>query len=107
MQYWISVLLLIIVLASSFVSSANSAETVAVIGTGDMGNSPGQKLADIVLLAAPWPAMEQVAQNLGNLDGTIVIDVSFPFEQGTDGYPQSSVETSSAEMIQVWPLGTT
>ena len=121
-------------------------ETIAIIGTGDMGNSLGPKLAEIgyrviygsrnpsrdyiadlvkktgpgttaatqleaaqaagiVLLAVPWPAMERVAQNLGSLDGKIVIDVSFPFEQGPDGYPQSAVETSSAELIQGWNPG--
>ena len=126
--------------------SAQSNKAVAVIGTGDMGNSLGPKLAEIgyrvvygsrdpsrdsvqslvratgpdatattqkeaaqaagiVLLAVGWPAMEQVAKNLGNLDGKIVIDVSFPFEQGADGYPQSTVETSSAEMIQTWNPG--
>ena len=146
MRHWIAVFLSITVLPISFVSAAEDAETVAVIGTGDMGNSLGPKLADIgyriiygsrdplservqelvkntastakaatqreaaqsadiVLLAVPWPAMEQVAQNLGDLDGKIVIDVSFPFEQGPDGYPQSSVETSSAEMIQAWNPG--
>jgi predicted dinucleotide-binding enzyme len=128
------------------ITHAADPETVAVIGTGDMGNSLGPKLAEIgyrviygsrdpsrdyikdlvtrtgpgttaatqmeaaqaasiVLLAVPWPAMEQVAQNLGKLDGKIVIDVSFPFEQGPDGYPQSSVETSSAELIQGWNPG--
>ena len=127
-------------------SFAESRETVAVIGTGDMGNSLGPKLAEIgyrvvygsrdpsrekvqtlvrntapnaaattpkeaaqsasiVLLAVGWPAMEQVAQSLGSLDGKIVIDISFPFEQGPDGYPQSTVETSSAEMIQAWNPG--
>lgn len=127
-------------------SYAQSEDTVAVIGTGDMGDSLGPKLAeigykvvygsrdpsreavqdlvlktgpnasattqkeaaqsaDIVLLAVGWPAMEQVAQGLGNLDGKIVIDVSFPFEQGDDGYPQSTVATSSAEMIQAWNPG--
>jgi predicted dinucleotide-binding enzyme len=146
MRYRYAVSLSLIVLASPFVFSAEGPETVAVIGTGDMGNSLGPKLADIgyrviygsrdpstervqnlvkntaptakattqkeaaqsadiVLLAVPWPAMEQVAQNLGDLDGKIVIDVSFPFEQGPDGYPQSSVETSSAEMIQAWNPG--
>ncbi len=119
---------------------------MAVIGTGDMGNSLGPKLAeigyriiygsrdptresvqnlvertgagasattqkeaaqaaDIVLLAVPWPPMEEVAQNLGNLDGKIVIDVSFPFQQAEDGYPENMVETSSAEMIQGWNPG--
>ena len=29
---------------------------------------------DIVVLVVPWPAMETVAQNLGSLDGKIVID---------------------------------
>lgn len=146
MRNWIAVLLPMTMLAAAFVAFAEDEETVAVIGTGDMGNSLGPKLAsigyrviygsrnpsservqrlvkntaatakaatqkeaaqfaDIVLLAVPWPAMEQVAQNLGNLDGKIVIDVSFPFEQGPDGYPQSSVKTSSAEMIQAWNPG--
>ncbi len=127
-------------------SHAADPETIAIIGTGDMGNSLGPKLAEIgyrviygsrnpsrdyiadlvkntgpgttaatqleaaqaagiVLLAVPWPAMERVAQNLGSLDGKIVIDVSFPFEQGPDGYPQSAVETSSAELIQGWNPG--
>ncbi len=61
--------------------------------------------ADIVLLAVPWPAMETIAQNLGDLDGKVVIDVSFPFGQGDDGYPTITVETSSAEMIQAWNPG--
>lgn len=146
MRSWTGMFLLVSLLACSLVSSVEGAETVAVIGTGDMGNSLGPKLADIgyrviygsrdpsreqmqklvantapnamattqkeaaqsadiVLLAVPWPAMEQVAQDLGNLDGKIVIDVSFPFEQGPDGYPQSTVETSSAELIQGWNPG--
>ena len=125
---------------------AQSRETVAVIGTGDMGDSIGPKLAEmgyrvvygsryptresvqalvnrtgadasattqkqaaqeaeIVFLVVPWPAMEQVAQNLGNLDGKIVVDVSTPSRQAKDGYLESMVETSSAEMIQGWNPG--
>ena len=49
--------------------------------------------------------METVAQNLGNLDGKIVIDVSMPFDQDEDGYPKHLLETSSAEMIQDWNPG--
>lgn len=127
-------------------SSAQGEKTIAVIGTGDMGDSLGPKLAEIgyrvvygsrdpdrdsvqalveatgndasattqqkavqgasiVLLAVGWPAMEQVAQNLGDLSGKVVIDVSMPFAQGEDGYPVSTVETSSAEMIQEWNPG--
>ncbi len=49
--------------------------------------------------------METVAQNLGPLDDKIVIDVSFPHEQGEDGYYVPMLETSSAEMIQQWNPG--
>jgi len=60
---------------------------------------------DIVVLAVPWPAMETVAQNLGSLDGKIVIDISMPAQAADDGYYVSMVETSSAEMIQLWNPG--
>ena len=136
-------------LASIGIPSTNAMEAkpvVAIIGTGDMGDSLGPRFAelgyevvygsrhpdgakaqgvvkltgegarattqreaaqagDIVVLAVPWPAMETVAQNLGSLDGKIVIDVSFPHEQADDGYYRSMVETSSAEMIQQWNPG--
>ncbi|MCH7982299.1 MAG: NAD(P)-binding domain-containing protein [Proteobacteria bacterium] len=123
-----------------------AATTVAIIGTGDMGDSLGPRFAelgyrviygsrnpdseksqnlvamtgknasittqilaaqagDIVVLAVGWPAMETVAQNLGSLDGKIVIDMSMPVEQAEDGYYVSIVATSSAEMIQLWNPG--
>jgi predicted dinucleotide-binding enzyme len=126
--------------------NAADVETVAVIGTGDMGDSLGPRFAalgyqvvygsrtpesdrvkalvettgknasattqmeaaqqaDIVLTLVPWPAMETVAQNLGDLAGKIIIDVSMPFEQGDDGYPKHLLKTSSAEMIQGWNPG--
>lgn len=125
---------------------ADQRDTVAVIGTGDMGDSLGPQLAklgyrvvygsrtpdsekvtalvaktsheasattvrkaaqqgDIVFTLVPWPPMETVAQSLGNLDGKIIVDVSMPFQQGTDGYPEKMVETSSAQMIQGWNPG--
>lgn len=130
------------------VAGVHAAEkpVVAVIGTGDMGDSLGPRFAqlgyrvvygsrdpesekvqalvrstgagasaatppeaaqqgDIVLMVVPWPAMEKVAQSLGDVAGKIVVDVSMPFEQGADGYPQKMVETSSAEMIQAFNPG--
>jgi predicted dinucleotide-binding enzyme len=139
-------LLLAALTAFSISASAQDSDTVAVIGTGDMGDSLGPKLsglgyrivygsrdperesvqelvdrtgngasatsqeaaaqaADIVLLAVPWPPMEHVAQNLGDLSGKIVIDVSFPYRQAEDGYPELMVPSSSAEMIQSWNPG--
>jgi predicted dinucleotide-binding enzyme len=119
---------------------------IAIIGTGDMGDSLGPRLAGlgypvlygtrypdsektrqllqitghdssaaapvdaasagrIVILAVSWPAMENVAQNLGSLDGKIVVDISMPSAQGEDGYHVPLLETSSAEMIQSWNPG--
>lgn len=131
---------------SAAADGAASKPVVAIIGTGDMGDSLGPRFAelgytvvygsrdpkgdkaqgvvqatghgaratsqreaaqagDIVILAVPWPAMETVAQNLGSLDGKIVIDISFPHRQAEDGYYEPMLETSSAEMIQGWNPG--
>ncbi len=118
-------------------------ETIAIIGTGDLGDSFGIRLAelgypviygsrtpqsdrviavvertghgatattqhaaaergDIVILPINWPAMESAINGLGALSGKIVIDPSDPWTQGKDGYPESMLETSSAELIQQW-----
>ncbi len=123
-------------------SAADEPKTVAIIGTGDMGDSLGPQFAkmgyqvfygsrnpesdkakslakltgnnarvvsqqdaaaasEIVLLALPWPAMESVVQKL-NLDGKVVIDMSVAWQQGEDGYPESTIQPSAAELIQEW-----
>jgi predicted dinucleotide-binding enzyme len=138
--------LLIASFVSPVVADDLHEQTIAIIGTGDMGDSFGPRFAalgypvvygsrdpgsektrqlieltghgavattaadaaragSIVILAVPWPAMENVAQNLGNLDGKIVIDISMPSDQGDDGYFVSLVPSSSAEMIQGWNPG--
>ena len=122
---------------------AEEKEVIAVIGTGDMGNSLGPKfaklgyrvvygsrkpasekvialvaktgngasaatqidaaqMADIIVLALPWPAMETVAKNLGQLDGKIIVDISLPWRQGDDGYPETTLPSSAGELIQDW-----
>ena len=132
--------------ADDVLSQTSNTPLIGIIGTGDMGDSLGVRLAglgydivygsrdpdgekaqgvvrltghgayattqrdaaqagDIVILAVPWPPMETVARNLGSLDDKIVIDISFPHEQGADGYYVPLVETSSAEMIQEWNPG--
>lgn len=129
----------------AFASQADAADkpTIAIIGTGDLGDSLGSRLAelgypvvygsrtpdsdrvkavvlqtghgatattqteaaargDIVILPINWPAMETAAQSLGDLDGKVVVDTSVPYTQGEDGYPQVSVQPSSAELVQRW-----
>jgi hypothetical protein len=79
-------------------------ELIAATGHGASAATQEEaaKSANIVFLLVPWPAMETVAQGLGDLAGKIVVDISMPFEQGPDGYPESRLKTSSAEMIQGW-----
>jgi len=141
----ISVLCAVFILCVPSVGAVER-ETIAIIGTGDLGDSLGARLAglgytivygsrtpdsdrvkalvattgngasvatqrvaaqqgDIIFLPIPWPAMETVAQNLGNLDGKIVVDVSGPWTQAVDGYPEVRVDPSSAELIQKWNPG--
>ena len=141
-----AIVLAVLVVVPIAVSAVEHKPVIAIIGTGDMGDSLGPRFVDlgyevvygsrdpegekaqgvveltggntrattqrdaaqagdIVILAVPWPAMETVAQNLGPLDGKIVIDVSFPHEQGDDGYYVPMLETSSPEMIQQWNPG--
>ena len=69
-------------------------------GTRAMTQKGAAEEADIILLAVPWPPMKELARNLGNLDGKIVIDATFPVQQAEDGYMESMVDTSSAEWIQ-------
>ena len=144
MRQFVSVIALL--LLPTAMSWGSEKAVVAIIGTGDMGDSLGPQFhalghtvvygsrdpqgekaqgvaaqtgdgvqvfsqaeaaqkGDIVVLAVPWPAMETVAQNLGNLSDKIVIDVSFPHQQAEDGYYEPMLETSSAEMIQAWNPG--
>jgi predicted dinucleotide-binding enzyme len=148
MNRYSAILLLLLLIATPVHLSALERETVAIIGTGDMGDSIGPRLAqkgfrviygsreptqesvqelvsitgnnamattqkeaaqqaEIVILVVPWPAMEQVAQSLGKLEGKILIDVSIPIRQAEDGYLESTVPTSSAQLIQGWNPGAT
>jgi len=139
-KFFVALVIYAVCISPAF--SAGS-ETIAIIGTGDLGEALGKRLAslnytivygsrtpesdrvkalvaatgdkasatsqlkaaqlgEIVFLPIPWPAMETVAQSLGDLAGKIVVDVSDPWIQGEDGYPETQVKPSSAEMIQKW-----
>ena len=92
-------------------------ETIAVLGTGDMGDSFGPRLADgasadsypnaaraadIVLVAVASRAVEQIIESLDDLDGKILIDLNWPPTRiAEDGYEESTIDTSVAERIQM------
>lgn len=147
---WISFLTLAGIGQTTFAADSSESppkDTIALIGTGDFGNSFGPRLAalgypvvygsrnpqsdkvkallkktghgstattqkdaaqqgNIVMLLLPWPAMETITQNLGDMSGKVMIDVSWPpVELTDDGYWMITIDTSSAEMIQGWNPG--
>jgi NADPH-dependent F420 reductase len=53
--------------------------------------------ADVVILAVPWQAMNETLDQLGDLPGTVVIDVSYPY---TKREREALKGTSTAEVIQ-------
>ena len=124
-------------------STATSAETIAIIGTGEVSAALGPEFAaqgheivygsrnpgrdtvrelvartggaasaagqaeavagaDIVVLAVPWNAVEEVVGNLGDLAGKIIIDPTNPRMVGEDGLRDYAVDPSNAEWIQRW-----
>jgi len=56
--------------------------------------------ADIVVLAIPWNAVQEVLSNLGDLSGKIVIDPTNPRVISNDGLRDYAVVSSNAEIIQ-------
>jgi NADPH-dependent F420 reductase len=52
--------------------------------------------ADVIILAVPWHAMDETLARLGDVQGTIVVDVSFPYKKSE----RESLKGSTAEEIQ-------
>jgi hypothetical protein len=53
--------------------------------------------ADVVILTVPWEAMDEALPQLGDLKGTVVIDVSYPY---TKAEREAFKKSSTAEEIQ-------
>jgi len=58
--------------------------------------------AEIVVLATPWDATEEIVRGLGDLSGKIIIDPTNTYAPGADGLRQMGVATSAGELIQGW-----
>ncbi|MGI8615411.1 MAG: NADPH-dependent F420 reductase [Actinomycetota bacterium] len=53
--------------------------------------------ADVVILTVPWEAMDETLPQLGDLKGTVVVDVSYPYKKAEREAMKGS---STAEEIQ-------
>ena len=58
--------------------------------------------ADLIMLAVPWHATEQVIKNLGNLQGKIIMDATNALDWADDGMLEVSVDSSAGELVQAW-----
>jgi len=55
--------------------------------------------ADVVVLAVPWTAVEDVVRALPDLSGKIVVDPTNPRVTASDGFADYPIEDSNAERI--------
>ncbi|HSN70554.1 MAG TPA: NADPH-dependent F420 reductase [Steroidobacteraceae bacterium] len=76
---------------------------VAQTAHGAKAATPAEAVAkaDIVVLAVPWRATEELVKSL-DLAGKIVIDITNALKVGDDGMMQMTVDSSAGEMIQRW-----
>jgi NADPH-dependent F420 reductase len=60
--------------------------------------SPSEAVADaeVVILAVPWSSVEEIAGTLGDLNGTVVIDVTVPYGNEREALGRRS----SGEVVQ-------
>jgi len=79
-------------------------EVVAATGADAFatGQREAAQQAEILILAVPWSAVESLIPKLGDLSGKIIIDITTGYRQGSDGYPELAVGTSTSELIQGW-----
>ena len=90
-----------IVYGSRDPSAADVRELVAATGNGAVATTQAEAAAqaDIVILAVPWSAAEDVVRALPDLTGKIVVDPTNPRVMASDGFADYPIEDSNAERI--------
>jgi NADPH-dependent F420 reductase len=74
-------------------AAATASKTGAARGASYAEAAAG---ADVVILAVPWPAMDEALGQLGDLEGTVVVDVSYAYPKDREALRGRS----TAEVIQ-------
>jgi NADPH-dependent F420 reductase len=60
--------------------------------------------ADVLLLATPWPATQQIVESLGELNGKIILDATNPMTPDLSGLTHGTT-TSGGEQVAQWARG--
>jgi len=74
-------------------------------GATASAHSPAQAAAqsEVILLATPWSATQEILNNLGNINGKVLVDATNPI--GPDGQLTHGHTTSGAEQVARWADG--
>jgi NADPH-dependent F420 reductase len=82
-------------------SDADVRSLVDATGYGAVAVAPAEAAArsDIIVLAVPWSAAEDVVRGLGNLRGKILVDPTNPRVMASDGFADYPADGSVAERI--------
>lgn len=82
-------------------SAADVRELVAATGNGAVALTQAEAAAqaDIVILAVPWSAAEDLVRSLPDLRGKIVVDPTNPRVMASDGFADYPIDDSNAERI--------
>ncbi len=73
-------------------------------GTRALTMSKAADGADVVVLATPWSSAEVTLDQVGSLEGKILVDATNPLAEGLSGL-SIDPETSAGEMISQWCPG--
>lgn len=77
---------------------ARSGANASAAGQGDAAGR-----GEIVILAVPGDALEEVSRNLGDVGGKILVDMSgAPKRIASDGYLEIAADSANAERLQWW-----
>jgi hypothetical protein len=82
-------------------AAADVRALVATTGHGAAALPPAEAAArsDIVVLAVPWSAAEDVVRGLGDVRGKILVDPTNPRVMASDGFADYPIDDSVAERI--------
>ena len=76
-------------------------------GSAGMSSVDAMQLADIIVLAVPWEAVEPLLRNSTDLSGKLIIDITNPMAPGDDGYFYHPLDSAGAMLIAEWSPGAT
>jgi 8-hydroxy-5-deazaflavin:NADPH oxidoreductase len=84
-------------------SDSKASALAADIGANAILHSPKEAvgLADVAILATPWPATEDAIKSIGDFGGKPLIDCTNPLKQDLSGLSVGP-ETSGGEQVQAW-----